>query len=191
MTDAELVERVRHGDGEACRIVVERYQRLLYSIAYGVVGEHSEADDVVQQVFIRFFENVEKVRRPQALKTYLARSATNEAIDRLRRFRRRKTVSLEDLGDAETLALKDGRTPEESMRRKQLEALIHWALTRLSDTQKRVVVLTYTEGLSYAEIAQVLGCEEVTVRTHLHRARKRLQELLGPRLRDLERGFAE
>lgn len=190
-SDTELVSRVKTGDGEACRFVVERYQRLLYSIAYGILGEHSEADDVVQQIFIRFFENVEKVRRPEALKTYLARSATNEAIDRLRRFRRQKTLSLEDLGDAETLALEDGRTPEESMRRKRLDALIHWALAQLSATQQKVVVLSFTEGLSYTEISQVLECEEVTVRTHLHRARRKLQELLGPRLRDLEAGFVE
>lgn len=188
-SDADLLAGVRAGDFQACRAIVERYQRLLYSISYKFLGDHGEADDAVQQVFIRFFEKTGRVRKAKALKTYLARSVTNECIDRLRRVKRRQTVSLEDLGAAEMLAIEDGQTPQKSAKRKELAALIQWALGQLSLRQRRVVVLSFTEGLSYAEIAEVLGCEEVTVRTHLHRARKRLQELLGPRLRDLEAGF--
>lgn len=188
-SDAELVAEIKQGSNDACRAVVERYKRLLYSIAYGFMGDHGEADDVVQQVFIRFFENVERVRKAEALKTYLARSTTNESIDRLRRAKRRNTVSIEDLGDDEDLSLKDGRTPQEKRRREELRELINWALSQLSERQQRVAVLSFVEDLSYEEIAEVLNCEEVTVRTHLHRARKRLQELLAPRLRDLEAGF--
>ncbi len=188
-SDADLLAGVRAGDFQACRAIVERYQRLLYSISYKFLGDHGEADDAVQQVFIRFFEKAGRLRRAKALKTYLARSVTNECIDRLRRVKRRQTVSLEELGAAETLVLEDGQTPQKSAERKELAALIQWALGQLSFRQRRVVVLSVTEGLSYAEIAEVLGCEEVTVRTHLHRARKRLQKLLGPRLRDLEAGF--
>jgi len=189
VSDAELLEGIRRGDMQAHRAVVERYQRLLYSIAYGMLGDHAEADDAVQEVFIRFFRKADKVRDAEALKSYLARSTTNECIDRLRRAKRRPLVSLEGSGISWTLAEPAGRTPEDRMRRKELEALIRWALDQLSLRQRRVIVLSLTEGLSYAEIAKVLGCEEVTVRTHLHRARKRLQELLGPRLRDLEAGF--
>lgn len=189
-SDAELVARIREGDMQACQIVVERYQRLLYSIAYGLVSDHSEASDIIQQVFIRFFEKVDKVRNPEALKTYLARSTTNESIDRLRKVKRRRTVSLDDIKAQETLPLKDGRTPERHVKRKEIAKLIRWAISKLSKTQQQVVVLSFIEGLSYAEIAQILKCEEVTVRTHLHRARKRLQELLGPRLREMEAGFA-
>lgn len=188
-SDADLLAGVRAGDFQACRAIVERYQRLLYSISYRFLGDHGEADDAVQQVFIRFFEKAARLRRAKALKTYLARSVTNECIDRLRRAKRRPTVSFEELGAAEALAIEDGQTPEKSAERKELAALIQWALGQLSFRQRRVVVLSFTEGLSYAEIAEVLGCEEVTARTHLHRARKRLQELLGPRLRELEAGF--
>lgn len=188
-SDADLLAGARAGDSRAYRAIVQRYQRLLYSIAYRLLGDHGEADDAVQQVFIRFFEKAGRLRRAEALKTYLARSTTNECIDRLRRLKRRQTISLEGLGVAETLALEDAQTPQESIKRKELAALIQWALGQLSDKQRKVVVLSFTEGLSYAEIAEVLGCEEVTVRTHLHRARKRLQKLLGPRLGDLEAGF--
>lgn len=188
-SDAELLAGARAGDARACRAIVYRYQRLLYSIAYRLLGDHGEADDAVQQVFIRFFEKTGRLRRARALKTYLARSTTNECIDRLRRLKRRQTISLEGLGAAETLALEDAQTPQESIKRKEFAALIKWALAQLSEKQRKVVVLSFTEGLSYAEIAEVLGCEEVTVRTHLHRARKRLQKLLGPRLGDLEAGF--
>lgn len=174
----------------SCRLLVERYQRLLYSIAYGLVGDHSEADDAVQEVFIRFFEKAHrKVRKPGALKTYLARSTTNECIDRLRRMKRKPTVSLDGLEAVETIPFEDGRTPQEDMRRKELGELINWALGELSVRQRKVIILSLTEGLSYTEIAEVLECEEVTVRTHLHRARKRLQKLLGPRLRELEAGL--
>lgn len=188
-TDAEILAGIRAGDMQAFRALVERYQRLLYSIAYGLMNDHGEADDVVQQVFIRFFEKAERVRRAQALKTYLARSVTNECIDRLRKTKRRKTISLDELGIPELLPLEDGRTPQDTMKRKELRELIQWALDQLSIRQRKVVVLTFTEGLTYGEIAEVLKCEEVTVRTHLHRARKRLQELLGPRLRAMEAGI--
>jgi RNA polymerase sigma-70 factor (ECF subfamily) len=188
-SDADLLAGARAGDSRACRAIVERYQRLLYSIAYKLLGDHGEADDAVQQVFIRFFEKVDRLRRAKALKTYLARSTTNECIDRLRRLKRRQTISLEGLGAAETLAVEDAQTPQENIKRKELAALIQWALAQLSVKQRKVVVLSFTEGLSYAEIAEVLGCEEVTVRTHLHRARARLRKLLGPRLGDLEAGF--
>lgn len=190
-SDAELVADIRRGSDDASREIVERYKRLLYSIAYGFLGDHSEADDVVQQVFVRFFENVERMRKADALKTYLARSATNESIDRLRRAKRRKTISLEDMGDEEAISLEDGRTPDEHRRRAELREEINWALSQLSERQKRVAVLSFVDELSYEEIARVLDCEEVTVRTHLHRARKRLQELLAPRLRDMEAGFAK
>jgi len=190
LTDAELLAGIGAGDAKASRILVERYQRLLYSIAYGLMGDHSAADDVVQEVFIRFFEKAyRKVRRPQALKTYLARSTTNECIDRLRRAKRRRTVSLEAMEAAETLAGKDGQTPMERMKRKELGELINWALDQLSVRQRKVIVLSFSEGLSYAEIAQVLDCEEVTVRTHLHRARQRLQKILGPHLSEFEKGL--
>jgi len=188
-SDAELLTGARAGDNEACRIIVERYQRLLYSIAYKFLGDHSEADDAVQQVFIRFFEKSGRLRNAKALKTYLARSTSNECIDRLRRAKRRQTVSLEVLGAAEILTLEDAQTPQKDVKRKELAALIQWALDQLSERQRKVVVLSFTEGLSYAEIAEVLKCEEVTVRTHLHRARKKLQKLLGPRIRGLEAEF--
>jgi RNA polymerase sigma-70 factor (ECF subfamily) len=170
-------------------MLVERYQRLLYSIAYGMLKDHGEADDVVQQVFIRFFEKPERVRKARAVKTYLARSATNESIDRIRKARRRKTISLESMGAAEILALEDGKTPEKNIQQQKLSAVLQWALDQLSVKQRRVIILSFTEGLNYTEIAEILGCEEVTVRTHLHRARKRLRELLEPRLRELEAGF--
>lgn len=190
-SDAELVAGVRAGDLSACRRVVERYQRLLYSIAYGFLGERGEADDAVQEVFVRFFEKAGKLRRASALKTYLARSTTNECIDRLRKVKRRKTISLEDLAAPEVLPSKETSTPQERMQQKRLAELIRWGIAQLSKKQQEVVVLSFVEGLDYAEIAKVLGCEEVTARTHLHRARKKLQELLGPRLRDLEEGFVK
>ncbi|MBD3286688.1 sigma-70 family RNA polymerase sigma factor [candidate division WOR-3 bacterium] len=190
LTDAELLAGIKAGDVKASRLLVERYQRLMYSIAYGLMGDHSAADDVVQEVFIRFFEKAHrKVRKPQALKTYLARSTTNECIDRLRRAKRRRTLSLEALEVSEIMSDDDTQTPTESMKRKELGELINRALDQLSVRQRKVVILSFTEGLSYSEIAEVLGCEEVTVRTHLHRARQRLQKILGPHLHEFEVGF--
>ncbi|GEM_PF-180889 len=190
VSDADILEGIRTGEQKAFRMLVQRYQRLVYSIAYGFTANHGDADDVVQQVFIRFFEKKDRVRKASALKTYLARMTTNLCIDRSRKAKRRKTVSLDAINTEDALPQCDLKTPEGLHKRQFVAESIKKAMAQLSWKQRKVVVLSLLEGFTYAEIAEVLKCREVTVRTHLYRARKRLQKMLEPHLKEFGVGFS-
>lgn len=183
--DIALVERARHGDGDAFREIVQRHNRRLYRVARSVLGDEAEAEDVVQEAYVRAFAHLDGFRGEARLSTWLTRIALNEALGRVRQ--RRPTVGVEHIdrieerGEARIIVLptaqKDG-DPETAAARAEIRRLLERAVDRLPDPFRVVFVLRDIEEMSVEETAAQLGLRPETVKTRLHRARRLLREAL-------------
>lgn len=170
-TDRELIDRTLAGDGNAYGIIVERFQRRIYRVAFAIVRDEVEADTVTQDTFVQAYTHLARFQGRSELETWLTRIAINRSRDALRR---RKFVSLftRDDDDVETMIepVDDRPDPERQILSVQLRAAILRAEKLLSSQQKVIFRLRHYENLSLEEIADHLGLRAGTVRAHLFRA---------------------
>jgi RNA polymerase sigma-70 factor (ECF subfamily) len=184
--DAELVALARSGDSRAGDELARRYRRSAYLLALQLLRDPDEAMDVAQDALLRFFSNLDRFDGRRDVAPWLFAIVRNRARDVMRRRRRRPTEPL-DSGDEDRPALEviDHRPgPEACVSRKELQARVWKALSRLPDAQREILVLRDYQDLSYDEISRVLRIPAGTVMSRLHRARKNLRDILeagGPR----------
>jgi len=182
--DGVLVAEALDGSQEAFRRLYDRYQAKIRSLILSLVGRPEEADDIVQQVFIRAFRSLSGFGGRSSFYTWLYRVALNTTTDfRRKKVRLRKRESLElddDNPDRPALQVpapaEEG--PEESLYRKELAGIIGQAMQSLSEEHRQVLVLREMQGLNYQEIADTVGIELGTVMSRLFYARRRLAEIL-------------
>lgn len=182
-TDQELIDRTVAGDGNAYALLVERYQRKIYRVAYAIVRDEVEADTIAQDVFVQAYTHLGRFEGRAGLETWLTRIAINRSRDTLRR---RKFVSLfvprsDDDGEGETMIepVDERPDPERQLMSGQLRLAITRAEKRLSSQQKVIFRLRHYENLSLEEIADHLGLRAGTVRAHLFRAIHKIREELS------------
>ena len=183
--EAALIARCTRGDEAACTELVGAHQRMVFSLAFHLLGSRDEALDLSQEVFLRVFRTLASFRGESALRTWIYRIAVNQARNRHRGWvRRRRTdqISLDqhvqDGGDLPS----DARTPDGVLASKETAARLWEALDRLPFDQRTAVTLREIDGLRYEEIAFSLGIAVGTVKSRLTRARQALRaELLGVR----------
>lgn len=183
--DREVVRRVQGGDSEAFGVLVEKYKRKTFRLAYGVLRDQEEALDVAQEAFVRAFRSLSKFKGDSAFYTWLFRITMNVALDRKRqRATRAKSMGAEDVppDEWERTAVSSEAGPDEEAASAERRARITRALQTLSEQHRSIIILSDIEGLSYREIAEVLVIPIGTVMSRLHNARKRLRQVLGPGL---------
>jgi len=189
LDDLALVERIRHRDGTAFRVIMQRHNRRLYRVARSVLGDDSEAEDVVQEAYMRAFTHLDGFRGEARLSTWLTRIALNEAMGRLRQ--RRPLVDLKgidaisDQGEARVIVLPSSRQdgdPEAAAARAEVRRLLERAVDQLPDPFRIVFVLRDMEEMTIEETATQLGLRPETVKTRLHRARRLLRQSLDKTL---------
>ena len=169
MVPTELVARCRRGDPRAFEELVSLTDRRVFGLALRMVRDRHEAEDVAQEAYLRMFRGVEKFREEARFETWMHRIVVNTAINHLRRRGRFGELFAEELPE-----LPVGDDAEARADRDRLER----ALARLPEGQRIPVVLKDVYGLSCREIGEELGIEEGAVKVRLHRARKRLHEML-------------
>ena len=171
----EIVEACRRGDSEAFRTLFETYKDRVYSIALRYSGNPAVAMDIAQETFLKLLSRIGDYRAEASFDSWLYRLVVNSCIDDQRRGRR-MTPFLDSLVDAVC-------APAESvlhrMMRAQTEQRVQEVVARLAPDHRIVIVLRYTEGLSYDEIAKILGCSPGTVASRLNRAHKILERRLA------------
>ena len=186
-SDGELVRESRHGDKEAFRELVERYQRKIVSVALGMVNNPEDALEIAQETFVKAFQSLGKFKGESSFYTWLYRIVVNRAIDFRRRERRHPTVALEDrggpggsLGEGYEEILKEERPtdPYQQTQAREIGDRVTAAINELTPDHKAVILLREVEGLSYDEISRVMQCSKGTVMSRLHYARKKLQKKL-------------
>ena len=171
-TDRDLIDRTLSGDGAAYGVIVERFQRKIYRVAFAIVRDDAEADAVTQDTFVQAYTHLARFQGRSELETWLTRIAINRSRDSLRR---RKFISLfvareDEEGEAMIEPVDDRPDPERQIMSAQLRVAIQRAERQLSSQQKTIFRLRHYENLSLEEIADLLGLRAGTVRAHLFRA---------------------
>ena len=182
MQDAQLVERVVAGDGEAFRQLVERHQRPVYGLLLRMVRVPALAEDLAQETLIKAYRAIGTFDRSRKFSSWLFKIAHNTAIDHLRK-NRPPTVPLETtegerLDPLALLAVPESQSPEARARGRDLAEALQEALMTLRPDYREAVLLRFQQGLPYDEIADILDLPLGTVKTHLHRARKQMAAAL-------------
>jgi RNA polymerase sigma-70 factor, ECF subfamily len=177
--DRELVDAVRGGDREAFRTLFERYNRRAYALALGVVRQADDALDVVQDAFIKAHKHLDKFEGTSSFYTWLYRIVMNLAIDHLRKHKRLTELRDDEAGEDSLLPQLLGGNPGRALMDKEIRERIDRALAELSDNHRSVLVMRELEGLSYEDMAQVMGCSKGTIMSRLFHARKNMQRMLA------------
>ena len=185
--DMQLVRRALARESDAFRAIMKAHNQRLYRIARGVARNDSEAEDIVQEAYVRAFASLGAFRGDSSLATWLSRIVINEALGRLRKARR--TVAMpEPQAEIIQFPLNPSDDPERTMAQRQILKLVEQATDSLPDVYRTVFVARVIEGLSIEETADLLGVRSETVKTRLHRARalvrKALDDQIGPVLLD-------
>ena len=183
--DQLLVERVQAGDKRAFDVLVSKYQRRLMRLVSRLVHDPAEAEDVVQETFIKAYRALRHFRGDAAFYTWLYRIGINTAKNYLVTQGRRAPTSTDaDIEEAETFVdadgLRDINTPESLLATKQIAATVNSAMASLPEELRNAITLREIEGLSYDEIAEVMLCPIGTVRSRIFRAREAIAEKLRP-----------
>ena len=181
--EAMLVQRCVAGEETACNELVADNQRMVFQLAFHLLGDYEEARDLSQDVFLQVFRTIDRFRGQSALRTWIYRIAVNLARNRQRWWRRRyksDQVSLDAHVEqhGEDILLDRGVTPELALRRKETADRVWGALEALPFEQRTAIVLREIDGLSYDEIAFSLGIAVGTVKSRLTRARDALRARL-------------
>jgi len=167
--DLDCVERCLRGETAAFRPLVERYQRLLFTVALRMLGDREQAADAAQTAFVRAYLKLQTFDRGHKFFSWLYRILVNECLNL-----RRAAGRFEPLGA--TLAARED--PAAGLEQQELREAVQAALLRLPSAQREAVVLRHYGGLSYHEMAEVLHVPEKTIKSRLYSARQRLGELL-------------
>ena len=181
--DRELVDKAKTGDRRAFGKLVEKYQRRVYSLAFGILRQREDAWDVAQEAFVKAYKKLDRFEGNAAFYTWLYRITYNLSIDTLREKARRETVDLDEGRKMEEALEADQvptEHPDQMAQRKELHRVLQAAMSKLSDKHRAIIVLREVEGLSYEEMAEVLGISKGTVMSRLFHARQNLQTLLAP-----------
>jgi RNA polymerase sigma-70 factor (ECF subfamily) len=178
-SDAALVTRARDGDSDAFRVLVERYSVRLFQLAYRMTGNQQDAEDIVQETFLKAFRQLTRFESRSAFGTWLHRIAANCAIDSLRR-RRPDDQSMEcEPADPDVLpSLATG--PDQSCFHSELRVTLEGALQRLTAMERASFVLRHYEGRSIEEISQILRVSPNSTKQGIFRAVQKLRRVLQP-----------
>jgi RNA polymerase sigma-70 factor, ECF subfamily len=178
--DAELVRRALGRDEAAVRAIMQANNRRLYRLARGILRNDAEAEDVVQDTYVRAFTHLEQFRGDSSLSTWLSRIAMNEALGRLRR--QRPGVEWSELEKSAPQAqiipfpLASSDDPEKSMAQREIQHVVEHAIDELPEPFRLVFITRVIEGMNVEETAEILGLKPETVKTRLHRARNLLRD---------------
>ena len=180
VTEARLVAQALGGSEAAFEQIVRRHQRAVLTLLVRLTGDTGLAEDLAQETFVKAFRSLGAFDTARRLSSWLLRIAHNAGIDALRR-QRLKTVPI-DTAAADDQPL-DPAAPAEPdpLERQALAGALDAGMQQLTPPQRAAISLRYEEGLSFAEIGQVLGMPEPTARSHVHRARKALVAVLTAR----------
>jgi RNA polymerase sigma-70 factor (ECF subfamily) len=182
LEDRDLVAEALAGDSAAFGTLVERFQRPVYGLIVRMVRNPAEAEEIAQEVFIKAYSKLQSFDQSRKFSSWLFKIAHNATIDVLRK-KRLVTVPLESPPEeeggqlADILAGPERDEPEPVAVRGELAEALEAAMESLRPEQREILLLRFQHGLSYAELSEVMSLPLGTVKTHLHRARKRLAQI--------------
>lgn len=182
--DWQIVQRVQQGDKAAFNLLVRKYQHRLMNLVSRYVSNHGDVADVVQEAFIKAYRALPGFRGESAFYTWLYRIAVNSSKNYLVATGRKPPSSDVDAEDAESYegsdALKVGDSPEKLLLSEEIRQVVFDTIEQLPDELRTAITLRELDGLSYEEIAEIMGCPIGTVRSRIFRAREAIDQKLKP-----------
>ena len=191
VSEGELIRRAKARDEQAVRAILQANNRRLFRIARGILRNDAEAEDVVQETYVRALTHLEGFRGESSLSTWLSRIAMNEALGRLRG--RRRSLDLDSLSqdrlEAEIIPFPAAPSdPEISMAQRQIQEVVERAIDQLPEPFRLVFITRVMEEMTVEETAELLSIKPETVKTRLHRARallrQNVEKEIGPVIMD-------
>lgn len=183
--EQDLIERAKARDASAVRAILQANNQRLFRIARGILRDDSEAEDVVQETYVRALSHLDGFRGDSSLSTWLSRIAMNEAMGRLRG--RRRSLQAAPLAlerpEAEVIPFPSASSdPEKSMAQRQIQEVVEHAIDELPEPFRLVFITRVMEEMTIEETAELLSIKPETVKTRLHRARTMLRENVERRI---------
>lgn len=184
-SDSVAVARVRSGDGDAYRLLVDRHSRSVFRLAYRMTGNEQDSEDVVQETFMRAYKQLHRWEARSSFSTWLYRIAANYSLDLVRRRKRHGEVTMNDAGTEDTPEMAQvlpsvAPGPERLMFSGQVQDRVASALEELSGQERTAFVLRHFEGQSIEEISSALGLSGNAAKHSIFRAVQKLRRALEP-----------
>ena len=177
--DARWIDQVQKGNREAFQYLVEKYQARAFSLAFDILRSQADAEDVVQESFVKAFLSLNEFRGEASFYTWFYRIVYNMSLDYRRKLVRRSNNHTKPLNEEAEEVEFSSPGPQEIALSKERFQELKQALAELSEEHRTVITLREIDGLSYDEIARVVGISKGTVMSRLHYARRRIQRALG------------
>ncbi|MGD0812869.1 MAG: sigma-70 family RNA polymerase sigma factor [Verrucomicrobiota bacterium] len=179
-SDLELVQKAQRNDVSAYDELVRRYQARIYATVYHMTSNHEDANDLVQETFIKAYRVLKTFKGDSSFYTWVYRIAVNKTINFLKQRKNRQHMSLNDVdinaeNDPDLVALVSDKTPRRDLNLAELQDKLNAAMLKLSEHHRMVVTLHDIQGLSHEEIGEIMDCNIGTVRSRLFYARQQLQ----------------
>jgi RNA polymerase sigma factor (sigma-70 family) len=188
LNELELIQRLRDGDEQAFKTLVETYQDMVFNTAIGIVQNEEDAEDIAQEVFIRIFRSIQTFKGESKLSTWIYRITTSCALDMLRSKKSKKRFAfLQRLfgeGNEPLHEIPDFYHPGVAMDQKENAAKLFKAINELPENQKVAFTLHKLEDLSYQEISEVMNTSVSAVESLMHRAKQNLKKTLDKKLNE-------
>ena len=172
-----LIQRCQQGDRTAYEHIFLQYKDMVYNVAYGMLSDVEDAEDMTQEVFLHIFEKIKQFRFKSSFSTWLYRIVVNMCLNE-RRKRKKRGSNADELKERYEQMRPSVDTPENELLKKEQLSQAQQALSTLKDAHRTILVLREIEGLSYDEIAEVLKCSIGRVKSRLHEARMEMKRRL-------------
>lgn len=179
MEDKELIESAQRGDKDAFAVLVQKYHRSIYNLAYRMTGNREDAMDVTQEVLLRAYRAIASFQPDKPFLPWIYRITWNICADRGRKIGR--TPSEESIDDADSEASRlasSTLSPDREVERREIGRTLKHAIDQLSDGYRELVVLFHIEGLSIKEISDITDMKETVIKNRLYRGRQMLRKIL-------------
>ena len=181
--DTEIVEKILEGDTDSFSVIIEKYEKMIYNLAYRIFNNLSDAEDITQEVFIKVYKNLYKCKGKQCIKTWVYTIAYNTCIDEVRKRKGKNSLSLDAEIEGEENSFlfeiaSSEPTPENVLIEKENILEIEKAINRLNEDGKTLIFLRDIKGFSYNEISEITNLNIGTVKSKINRARNFLKNIL-------------
>jgi RNA polymerase sigma-70 factor (ECF subfamily) len=183
LSDEEVVARVKAGDTALFEVIMRRYNQRLYRVARSILGDETEAEDVMQQAYVNAYVNLAQFAERARFSTWLTKIAVYEALSRAKRRRRAALDPLPATEEGEEMLPSEAPDAEHRAYAKEMQGFVESAIAAMPEVYRTTFVLREIEGLSVSEVASCLDITTDTVKTRVHRARARLRDDLCQRAR--------
>lgn len=179
----QLIKEAKKGNVEAFEELIKQSQKRVFNIAYKMMGNYDDANELAQEAFIKAYKSIKKFKGNSLFSTWIYRITTNVCLDELRRRRNKKTISLDEEikyndGEIKWQIKDESPGPEKIFGEKEFKRLVNQYIESLPVDYKTVIILRDIQGFTYKEIAEILNSPEGTIKSRINRARKALRDIL-------------